>query len=286
MISIAGILLIILAIGLIWCVAKHNLIQGFVGNMAEVIRDSNCPDYMVTDGAKFYLIYNNKDFDGVNNPMVYDSLAAARLELTKRGCKDAAGMEPIVLRRQTNHDDPTESYERSCAKHTANPLYWLNDCAFGIAYKNTGLEMLDPTDLAKLSQEELAKRKTRALESTKKLEGAADTSDKFKLLRQLNDFLNSQDTATQVNYDIETCMIEKVGKEMPELGGADKLQKFNKYFNVALTGATKDNNKAALDQISSLDEQALADFDKYFTDANELAIPQHMMDRIFGQANN
>ncbi len=280
MISIASTLLIILIIGLVWCVTKHKLIQGFVGNMATIIHDSNCPDYMVTDGSKFYLIFNNKDFDGVNNPLTFNSLAEARTELTRRKCDSS--MEPIVLRRQTNHVDPTESYERSCAKHVANPLYWINDCAFGIAYKDTGLKTLDPSSLDNISPELLKQRKSIALDATKKIEGELPTDVKFKLLRQLNDFLNSQDTATQVNYDIETCMIDKLGKEMPELGGTDKLQKFNKYFNVSLTGATTDNNKAAADQLASLDEQSLSEFNTYFNDANELAIPQYMVDKIFG----
>ena len=281
MLSLSGILLIILVIGLILCIAKQNIIQGFVSEMESVIQDSNCPDYMVTDGNKYYLIFNNKSFDGVNNPLTFSSLEEARIELTKRGCKNAS-MEPIHLRRETNHTDPVESYERTCAKQVANPLYWINDCAFGIAYKDTGLETLSPEKLDMLSPALLAEKKARALASTKKAENKPDTSDRFKLLRQLNDFLNSQDTATQVNYDIETCMIDKLGKENPELGGVDKLQKFNKYYNVSLTGATKDNTKAVQAQLASLDEQSLTEFNKYFTDANELAVPQYMLDKIFG----
>lgn len=269
MISFAGILLIILVLGLVWCITKHNIVQGFVGNMAAIIHDSNCPDYIATDGSQYYLLFNHKEFDGINNPLIFKTLVEARIEMRKRGCPDAERLEPIYLRRQTNRVDPSESYERVCAKQVANPLYWLNSCAFDIAY--------DKSDDTELMPGGGGKNKPTAPVNN----GKALTNDKYKLLRQLNDFLNSQDTNTQVNYDIETCMIDKLGKEMPELGGTDKLQKFNKYFNVALTGATTDNKLAGQDQVANLDEQALAEFNTYFNDANELAIPQHMLDKIF-----
>jgi hypothetical protein len=62
------------------------------------------------------------------------------------------------------------------------------------------------------------------------------------------------------------------------------MQKFNKYFNTkasALSSA-QNFNKASMQQIGELDEQSLSEFNKYFTDANELAIPEHMTKRIFG----
>ena len=254
------ILLSIVAIGLVWCIAKHKLIQGFVDTMESVIVAPGCPNYFITDGNKYYLVFNHLSFDGINNPLAFDSLAAARIELQRRGCP---GMEPFYLRRETNHTDPVESYERSCAKHVANPLFWLNDCAFGISYSDSGLEPVEP-EAANLDPAILAKRKARALEFIKTGEG-----DKFKLLRQLSDFLNSQDTATQVDYDIETCMIDRLGKDMPELGGPEALQKYNKYFNTSyaqLNGSKKLNN-----QIADVDSIALAELDNYLREAQPLS---------------
>lgn len=287
--QLINILLVVLVLVLVFCIAKRNIIERFVSDMESVLLDGNCPNYMVSDGTKYYLIFNHKEFDGVNNPLVYNSSAEAQIAAKKRGCTH--DLKPVYLRRVTNHEDPIESYERSCAKQVAKPLFSINDCAFTISAKSDdlGLEPIDPEKYFDMNLTELASRKAKALLSNDP--GNMTGSDKYKLLRQITDFLNTKGTNTMVNYDIETCMIDKYAKattqDMRVASGAgddDILQKFNKYFNTKASAlSTSQNfNKTSMQQLGELDEQSLTEFNKYFTDANELAIPDHMVKRIFG----
>lgn len=286
--QLINILLVILVLGLVFCIAKRNVIERFVSDMETVLLSNDCPNYMVSDGAKYYLIFNHKEFDGTNNPLVYNSETEAQIAAKKMGC--TYDMKPVYLRRVTNHDDPVESYERSCAKQVAKPLFSINDCAFTISAKSDdlGLETIDPEKYFDMNPDELASRKAKALLANDP--GNMSGNDKYKLLRQISDFLNTNGTDTMVNYDIETCMIDKYAKS-PTLdmrvsgdraGDSDILQKFNKYFNTRASALNTSQNKASMQQIAELDEQSLSEFNKYFTDANELAIPEHMVKRIFG----
>jgi hypothetical protein len=283
--QITNILLVVLAIGLVFCIVKRNIIERFVSNMESVLLSDNCPNYMVSDGAKYYLIFNHKVFDGVNNPLVFNSEKEAQIAATKLGC--TRELKPVYLRRVTNHDDPVESYERACAKQVAKPLFSINDCAFTISAKSDdlGLDTIDPEKYFDQNPAELASKKARALLASDP--GNMTGDDKYKLLRQITDFLNTKGTDTMVNYDIETCMIDKysnAGTIDMRVASGETMQKFNKYFNTkasALSSA-QNFNKASMQQIGELDEQSLSEFNKYFTDANELAIPEHMTKRIFG----
>ena len=283
--QITSILLVVLVIGLVFCIAKRNIIERFVSEMESVLLSDNCPNYMVSDGAKYYLIFNHKEFDGVNNPLVFDSEKEAQIAATKLGCKH--DLKPVYLRRVTNHDDPVESYERSCAKQVAKPLFSINDCAFTISAKSDdlGLDTIDPEKYFDQNQMELASKKARALLAGDP--GNMTGSDKYKLLRQITDFLNTKGTDTMVNYDIETCMIDKYSKAGTidmRVASGETMQKFNKYFNTKASALSRGQNfnKTSMQQIGELDEQSLSEFNKYFTDANELAIPEHMAKRIFG----
>jgi hypothetical protein len=283
--QITSILLVVLAIGLVFCIVKRNLIERFVSDMESVLLSDNCPNYMVSDGAKYYLVFNHKEFDGVHNPLAFDSKEEAAIYSKKLGCIRA--LEPVYLRRVTNHDDPIESYERSCAKQVAKPLFSINDCAFTISAKSDdlGLDTIDPEKYFDQNPAQLASKKAKALLANDP--GNMTGVDKYKLLRQITDFLNTKGTDTMVNYDIETCMIDKYSKSGTmdmRVASGETMQKFNKYFNTkasALSGA-QNFNKASMQQIGELDEQSLSEFNKYFTDANELAIPEHMVKRIFG----
>ena len=274
MFSITNVILLIIAMVIIGIVGYHNgcfNMRGFVGTMESVLIEPGCPNYMVTDGHKYYLIFNNKDFDGVNNPLIFDSEREANIELGKRNCGNK--LTPIYLRRPINQQiDPTVSYERTCALKTASPLYWLNDCAYTIANNSTDMDLqpIDPEVL--LNPEEVARKKAQKLLDTP----IDDKTDKYKILRQLNDFLNGQDTKTRVNYDIETCMINELGNDRStdfNTGSTEILQKYGKYFN----NKTAESLPGSVD----LDEKALMEFNNYFTNANELAIPDKMLDTIF-----
>lgn len=278
---IANILLVILIIGLIFCIAKRRLIERFVSEMESVLLNDNCPNYMVSDGAKYYLIFNHKEFDGVHNPLTFDSKEEANIAAKKLGCPTV--LEPILLSRVTNHDDPIESYERSCAKQVAKPLFSINDCAFTISAKNDdlGLNTIDPERYFDQDSAQLASKKAKALLSNKP--DNMSGTDKYKLLRQITDFLNTKGTDTMTNYDIETCMIDKYSKAETNdmrVASSETMQKFNKYFNTKASAQSTNQNQ----QLGEIDEQSLREFNKYFTDANELAIPEYMTKRIFGVA--
>lgn len=283
--QLVNILLIVLVLGLVFCVAKRNIIERFVSDMESVLLSDNCPNYMVSDGAKYYLIFNHKEFDGVNNPLVFNSKEEADIYSKKLGCIHT--LEPVYLRRVTNHEDPVESYERTCAKQVAKPLFSINDCAFTISAQSDdlGLDPIDPEKYFDMNPAQLASKKANALLANDP--GNMSGSDKYKLLRQITDFLNTKGTDTMVNYDIETCMIDKYSKAGTmdmRVASSDTMQKFNKYFNTkASAQSTSQNfNKTSVQQIGELDEQSLSEFNKYFSEANELAIPDYMVKRIFG----
>lgn len=283
--QLVNILLVVLVLGLVFCIAKRNVIERFVSDMESVLLDGDCPNYMVSDGAKYYLIFNHKEFDGVHNPLVFNSEAEAQIVAKKMGCTN--DLKPVYLRRVTNHDDPVESYERSCSKQVAKPLFSINDCAFTISAKSDdlGLEAIDPEKYFDQNPAELASKKAKALLANDP--GNMSGSDKYKLLRQITDFLNTKGTDTMINYDIETCMIDKYAKASTQdmrVASGETMQKFNKYFNTKASSlSTSQNfNKASMQQIGELDEQSLTEFNNYFTEANELAIPDYMVKRIFG----
>lgn len=283
--KLVNIVLVVLVIGLVFCIAKRNVIERFVSDMESVLLSGDCPDYMVSDGAKYYLIFNHKEFDGVHNPLVFNSETEALIDAKKMGCTH--DLKPVYLRRVTNHDDPIESYERSCSKQVAKPLFSINDCAFTISAQSDdlGLDPIDPEKYFDQNPAQLTSKKATALLANDP--GSMTGVDKYKLLRQITDFLNTKGTDTMVNYDIETCMIDKYAKAQTQdmrVASRETMQKFNKYFNTKASAlSTNQNfNKASMQQIGDLDEQSLTEFNKYFNEANELAIPEYMTKRIFG----
>ncbi len=90
------------------------------------------------------------------------------------------------------------------------------------------------------------------------------------------------DTPELVNYDVETCMFDKLANDMPQLGSADGLQRFRRYYNQQIANTVSRNpgqNKADV----ILTPASLAEFDKYFQEANDLSITNDMVDKLFGK---
>lgn len=270
------VLLIALFVLLGICLFNRRQMEKFIVTVEETILPSNCPDYLVTDGQNFYLIFNKKPFDGISNPLVFQDLADVKLTLKSMDCPM---LDIVPLRRKTNHKDPWDNYERQCGKQIARPLHSLESCAFDIAFQNQDTDgkpkLVLPEDLAKMSEEEL--------DSKIKIANSVG-SEKVKVLRRLNDYLTNAGDSVMVDYDLETCMIEKVGLDEGELGGShlgsvDVLQKFNKHFNQSLAEL---QNKGTLgEEETTLDSRALKDFDAYFDEANNSYIHEGMNLRLF-----
>ena len=276
------ILIVTLFILLAICIFNRRLMENFIVTVEETILPSNCPDYLVTDGQYYYLIFNNKEFDGKNNPLTFNDIADVKQTLSNMNCPM---LDIIPLRRKTNHNDPWDNYERQCGKLIAKPLHSLESCAFDIAYQNPDTDgtpkLILPEDLAKMDVKEL--------KSKLKTANSVD-SEKIKVLRRLNDYLANAGDSVMVDYDLETCMIEKVGLDDGELGGShlgsvDILQKFNNHFNQSIAElrdkGSNDTKNNAINDVDILDNKALKDFDTYFKKANELPLHEGMYLKLF-----
>lgn len=268
------VLLIILFVLLALCIFNRRNLESFIVTIEETILPKQCPDYLVTDGHYYYLVFNKKVFDGVNNPLIFKDIADVKQKLERMECPM---LEIISLRRETMNTgiwDPWDNYERLCSKQIARPLQSLESCAFDIAYQHPGNDgkpkLLLPEDLANMSDDELK----RTIKTAKSVD-----SEKIKILRQLNDFLANAGTSVMVDYDLETCMIDKLGSDNGELGGSylgnkQILQQFNKHYNQV-------NIDLNSERENILDDGALKEFDKYFKSANDLPLHQGMYQKLF-----
>lgn len=270
------VLLITLFVLLGLCLFNRRQLEKFIVTVEETILPNNCPDYLVTDGQNFYLIFNKKPFDGVSNPLVFQDLADVKRTLEVMNCPM---LDVVPLRRKTNNNDPWDNYERQCGKQIARPLHSLESCAFDIAYQTPDTDgkpkLILPEDLAKMSEEDL--------ESKIKVANSVD-SEKIKVLHRLNDFLSNAGDSVMVDYDLETCMIEKVALDEGELGGShlgslDILQKFNNHYNQSRTELQ--NKGSQNDDSTLLDDRALKEFDTYFQKANGSLVHDGMYLKLF-----
>jgi hypothetical protein len=280
------VLFVVLVAGVLYCSISGGALENFIVTVDEVDIPDQCPDYMTTDGAKFYLVWNKQPLDGTTNPMTFDTQASAFDWLAAHKCPQ---LEPIPLTRITNPADPTVSYERECNKQTANPNYWVGRCAFDKIFEsgddnstssdgNTGLTA---ADLENLRPELLVGLDKSKIKTDGYISGLG--SDTYGYLRRLNDSITGMDTPQLVNYDVETCMFDKLSKDMPQLGSADGLQRFRKYYNQQIANTVSRNpGKDEVDVI--LTPASLAEFDKYFQQANDLSITNDMMQKLFGKA--
>jgi len=307
---ISLVLFIILVIGVLFCSLRGGALEKFIVTVDEIAIPDQCPDYMTTDGAKYYLVWNNLQLDGKTNPLMFDTQAGAFDWLAARGCPQ---LEPIPLTRITNLADPTVSYERECNKQTANPNYWIGRCAMDKIFNNSdtsdnkllnnkttnpittkninnttttiagnkrGTGKLTAADLENLRPELLVGLDQSKIKTDGYVSGLGD--DTYGYLRRINNALTTMDTPELVNYDVETCMFDKLAKDMPQLGSADGLQRFRRYYNQQIAN-TVSRNPGQDEADVILTPASLAEFDKYFQEANDLSITNEMVDKLFGK---
>lgn len=289
---ISLVLFVILIAGVLFCSLRGGALEKFIVTVDEVPIPDQCPDYMATDGAKYYLVWNNRQLDGKSNPLMFDTQAGAFDWLAARGCPR---LDPVPLTRITNPADPTVSYERECNKQTANPNYWIGRCAMDKIFESgdddttsttnnnggsskTGLTV---ADLENLRPELLVGLDQSKIKTDGYVSGLG--SDTYGYLRRINNALTNMDTPELVNYDVETCMFDKLAKDMPQLGSANGLQRFRKYYNQQVAN-TVSRNPGQDEADVILTPASLAEFDKYFQEANDLSITNEMVDKLFGKA--
>jgi hypothetical protein len=285
------VLFIILVVGVLFCSLRGGALEKFITTVDEVAIPNQCPDYMTTDGAKYYLVWNNRQLDGTSNPQVFDTQAGAFDWLAAHGCPR---LEPVPLTRITNPADPTVSYERACNKQTANPNYWIGRCAMDKIFQTgdndsnsdsgkSGNQIkngLTTADLENLRPELLVGLDQSKIKTDGYISGLG--ADTYGYLRRINNALTNMDTPELVNYDVETCMFDKLANDMPQLGSADGLQKFRQYYNQQIAN-TVSRNPGQNEADVILTPASLAEFDKYFQAANDLSITNEMVDKLFGK---
>lgn len=291
------ILLAVLIVLVVICIVKNGAIERFIVTVDETLLGPECPDYVVSDGYQFYLVWNRKVFDGVTNPLVYTDKSTVAAELRRRGCPNMID-NIVYLRRYTNQVDPTISYERECNHQTANPLNAVTKCTMDKIFSIPGqTSLLTAEELAKLRPDEIQaleisrigqrtdisdSEKQRKITDLKQSNtGIGEVSEAYEYIKRVNSAIASMDTPDLVNYDTETCMFDKLAKDDPDLGSGEGLQKFRRYYNQKLAATVSqrpDQDRADL----ILSKDSLREFDAYFKQANDLSITNEMVAQIFG----
>ena len=193
-INLAGVIVVIIMLILLYIILKNKSFDNFIVFVDDVIIPKSCWEYLVTNGNDFFLFNSKMFIDGIKNPLKFTSKQLAIEYLIKNKCPVNIPYVDLVMRKKTN--DPSVSLQRECNLIIAPNLFDKDIC-------NTY------------------------------------ASDTETLNKQHNDKLNindSQETHTNTNniysnYDIETCMIEKVMKDDPELNDANFSTNFKQYFD-------------------------------------------------------
>lgn len=277
--------------------------ESFIVTVNEYVLGKQCPDYCAYDGHNYYLIFNNKEFDGINNPLIFETEAEVKAKCNKLNCPVEHYLQNmIILNRKTNHDDPQEDLERKCAKQIALNSFSIDKCAFDFAYStpeiadtitspNNNLSKTSSNNLLNLEGE--IKNMSDATKQKKAL-------DNYKMIRQLVDFINQNDESVMVDYDLETCMFEKVGDlfngqsgnnvplhlKKQDLGTKTNLHKFRKHFNNS--GKNLKDSKGVdftgNEESTYLDEDSMKGFIDYFNKSNNV-IEDNVITKIFSNDN-
>jgi len=283
--------------------------ESFIVTVSEYVLGKQCPDYCAYDGHSYYLVFNNKDFDGINNPLVFESIDDIKLKCKELKCPYEHYINNmIILNRKTNHDDPQEDIERKCAKRIALNKYSIDKCAFNYAYSTPDL-VKEFTSVDTKSLSAIDNNSLNAIESTINSMNSSNNKDtaldNYKMIRQLVDFINQNDESVMVDYDLETCMFEKVGQlfngqpnnEIPQhlkqqdLGTTENLHKFRKHFESSgqdyVYNTSIDNDTTRLEVVNDsiyLDDDNMKGFVSYFNESNNV-IEDNVINKVFDDDN-
>lgn len=217
---------------------RNSPIESFLVTMQEYVLPPQCPDYAVYDGLNYYLIYNNRPFDGEQNPLVYKSEKEMRQALSDLDCPFADRMPVEYLRRRRHHRDPQVSYDRLCNKRVAQPNYQIDKCASTFALGG-GADTIDPLHTDDINASANANGNDRDGPEIKQ-GGVPFKGDKLEMLQHLNQFLDNSSSNIMADYDQETCMIHEITKDQPKLGDPKHLLKYAQAFQTGHVDAVRD----------------------------------------------
>ena len=189
MLNQSGILIILILLFFLICFLRSKSLENFITVVDNTIIPSNCYNYLVTNGTKFFLLNTKKVMDGISNPLTFDTKKDAMTYLNKMTtCTNQIPFVDLVTKK--NNNDPTVSYERECSKQVAPNLFDIDIC--GIYGKDNSML----------------------------------TNNYLKRLNKIENDKNSF-----ADYNIESCMMNKVMKEEPDLEDSNFKSYFAKYFD-------------------------------------------------------
>ena len=199
MLNIAGIVLIIIILFFLICFLRSQSLDTFISLIDDII-PSNCYNYLVSNGYKFFLINTKKVIDGVTNPLAFNTKNEALQFLTNNNCTTELPFVDLVTHKKI--EDPTVSYERECNKQLAPQLFDLDVC-----------NKYGPDDDIKTIEY------NKQLKELKKLK--RDTNHKTG--KNIKNIFN--------DYKTETCMMDKIMKDNTDLDDIHFKSYFAKYFD-------------------------------------------------------
>lgn len=189
MLNQSGILIIIIILFFLLCFLRSKSLENFITLANNAIIPSNCYNYLVTNGTKFFLLNTKKVIDDISNPLVFNTKHDAMAYLnTINSCPNKIPFVDLVMKK--NNNDPTVSYERECNKKVAPNLFDIDIC---------GKYGKDNNILTN------------------------------KYLNRLNEIQNDKNTFA--DYNVQTCMMDKVMKDEPQLEDSNFKNYFSKYFD-------------------------------------------------------
>ena len=118
MIFILAILLIIFVY-----IIVANTYEYMTNIFESVIIPTNCYEYLLTDGNKYYLLNTKQQFNKITNPLIFNTLAQANKYLSDNKCVRL----PLIKLINTKHNIP-DNYEKKCANEIALNLFNADIC--------------------------------------------------------------------------------------------------------------------------------------------------------------
>jgi len=229
-----GVLCVIIALCILVFLLKNKNIDSFIVLLNEIIIPKKCPDYLVTDGRHYYLLNSRLPYDGVNNPLKFNSEEEARQYLESNQCPSLALLDLVVSK---NPEDPTDSYEKVCAQNIAKQVF--ND---DICNQYSSKEQIG--DLREYSRALmiLVEKRNQIRSTINAAKFASVSYDKQldinlqeiqKQMESLRKKYSENDEALKefVDYKIEDCMIQTIKNENKDLDDTHFTDQFAKYFN-------------------------------------------------------
>ena len=126
-INIIGVIVIIIILYILYELFKNKTIDNFIVFLDDVVIPKTCFDYLVFNGSKYYLFNSRLTYDGVNNPIQFETKNDALKHLQKIKCPSTIPFVDLVARKKT--EDVSVSYQRECNKKIAPNLFDLDICS-------------------------------------------------------------------------------------------------------------------------------------------------------------